>query len=220
VKTLRLSGLLACLLILTQPIAAQESALAEKIRDISPDKKFAMRIRYDAEENKTMIEDRNGDPHTIFPEAIKAVDLVSLTSKEVVANLAEADSYMGGVSLVWSQDSNWCAYYSMSGIRVGETYVYNRDGEDFHKFETEGLQVDVKGDVKNDYARPIRWLKPGVLVLEEFAIFRGGEGSATYRFTASFDEKTRQVPSHFKEKTSIKGVSSCCVDAIVNTNFP
>ena len=60
-KTLQLSGLLACLLILPQPSDAQEPtksaqqpetqnpALAEKIRDISPDKKFAMRIGYDAE---------------------------------------------------------------------------------------------------------------------------------------------------------------------------
>jgi hypothetical protein len=191
-------------LALSQPVKAQESLPAEKIRDISPDKKFAMRIRYDAEENKTMIEDHNGDPDTIFPEAIKAVDLVSLASKEVVANLAEADSYMGGASLVWSQDSNWCAFYSMSGIRVGETYVYNRHGEDFHKFGTEGLRVDVRGDVKNDYVRPIRWLKPGVLVLEEFAIFRGGQGSAGFQFTASFDEKTGKFQIISKKKLPSK----------------
>jgi hypothetical protein len=33
------------------PSNAQEPALAEKIRDLSPDKKFAMRISYDAELN-------------------------------------------------------------------------------------------------------------------------------------------------------------------------
>lgn len=170
---------------------AQESATLEKIRDISPDGKFAMRIRYDAETNKSMIEDHKGGPDSIFPEAITAVDLVSLPSREVVKNLkAGPDDYMGGVKLVWSQESNWLAFYSMSGIRVGETRVYNRHGEDFHEFETEGLQVDVEGDAKNDYVRPIRWVKPGVLVLQEFAIFRGGEGSATFRFTAKFDEKT------------------------------
>ena len=53
-KTLRLSGLLASLLILTRASYAEESALAEKIRDISPDKKFAMRISYDAEMYRQM----------------------------------------------------------------------------------------------------------------------------------------------------------------------
>ena len=53
-KTLRLSGLLACLLFLTRLGCAEEPALAEKIQDISPDKRFVMRIRYDAEAYRKM----------------------------------------------------------------------------------------------------------------------------------------------------------------------
>jgi len=33
-------------------------------------------------------------------------------------------------------------------------------------------------------------VKPGVLLLEQYDIFRGGSGDGTYRFTAKFDEKT------------------------------
>jgi hypothetical protein len=47
---------LASLLILTQPNHAQESPPAEKIRDIAPDEKLAMRILYEAEANKQLIE--------------------------------------------------------------------------------------------------------------------------------------------------------------------
>jgi hypothetical protein len=36
-KAIGLPGLLACLLILTRPIYAQEPPLVEKIRDVSPD---------------------------------------------------------------------------------------------------------------------------------------------------------------------------------------
>src|SRR6266536_4707980 len=39
-------------------ISAQEPALAEKIGDTSPDKKFAVRIRYDAEANKKLLSEQ------------------------------------------------------------------------------------------------------------------------------------------------------------------
>ena len=58
--------MLASLLTLTQPINAQESSPAEKIRDIALDKKFAMRISYDAEANKQLIESENADSEKIF----------------------------------------------------------------------------------------------------------------------------------------------------------
>jgi hypothetical protein len=44
VKCLVLLASLGCLIVAPQPICAQESAKFEKIRDISPDQKFAMRI--------------------------------------------------------------------------------------------------------------------------------------------------------------------------------
>ena len=78
-KTLRLSGLLACLLILTQPSYAEESAKFEKIRD-TPDGKFAVRVSCSSEPE---------DPNNIDSSLITAVEVVSLPSKKVVVNFAE-----------------------------------------------------------------------------------------------------------------------------------
>jgi hypothetical protein len=45
-----------------------------------------------------------------------------------------------------------------------------------------------------DNIKAIRCLKPGVLLLEQFDIFRGGNSEdATYQFTAKFDEKTDKL---------------------------
>jgi hypothetical protein len=116
---LSLPGFLA---VLAHPIGAQESASAGKICDVSPDKKFAMRIRYEAETNKQLIE-----------------------GEKAAVELNKPDD----------------------------------------------LKVDVKGDVRDGYIRPLRWTKPGVLVLEQLSIFRGGEiDDAKFQFTASFDEKS------------------------------
>jgi hypothetical protein len=110
-----LSRLRAGLLIFTQPSYAQESAKFEKIRAISPNKKFAMRILCDAEPK---------DPENIDPSSIKTVEIVSLPAKEVVGSLADGIIY-DGFSLVWSKDSQWCAFHSSSGSRVSETNAYN-----------------------------------------------------------------------------------------------
>lgn len=78
-------------------------------------------------------------------------------------------------------------------------------GENFADFKTDELRVDAKGDVRNEYVRPIRWVKPGVLLLEQYDIFRGGEGEdATYRFTAKFDEKTGKFQIASKKKVPSK----------------
>ena len=47
IKRHSLCALFAGFLALIQPANAQEPELAEKIRDISPDKKFALQICYD-----------------------------------------------------------------------------------------------------------------------------------------------------------------------------
>jgi hypothetical protein len=48
-------------------------------------------------------------------------------------------------------------------------------------------------------------LKPGSLLLEQYDIFRGGEGEdATYRFTAKFDEKTGKFQITSKKKVPSK----------------
>jgi hypothetical protein len=190
-----LSGLLASLLILMQPSYAEESPQVEKIRDVSPDGKFAVRISCSSEPD---------DPSNIDSSLITAVELVSLPSKQVVANVGQ-DNEGSAPHLIWSKDSNWFAYPLSGGPRVTDTYVYHRSGDGFARLEAEELRVDAKGNVRNEYVNPIRWVKPGTLLLEQFDIFRGGEGKdATYRFTAKFDEKTGKFRIISKKKVPSK----------------
>ena len=65
------------------------------------------------------------------------------------------------------------------------------------------MRVNAKGNVRNEYVNPVRWIKPGILLLEQFDIFRGGNGEdATYQFAAKFDENP-QISNRFKEKSSV-----------------
>jgi hypothetical protein len=117
------------------------------------------------------------------------------------------DEELGGgsnyddITLVWSPDSKWCAFY-WNFPRVGYTTAYRQCGDKFVELnKPEDLKVDVKGDVRNEYIRPLRWTKPGVLVLEQLPIFRGGEiDDAKFQFTASFDEKSCKVRAISKKK--------------------
>jgi hypothetical protein len=203
VKALVPLCLLGFLAILAHPIGAQESASAEKICDVSPDKKFAMRIRYDGETNKQLIEGEKADPEKIFSETIKAIEMVSLPSRQVVANLLGDQGRVanyGDITLIWSSDSKWCAFY-WSYPRVGYTTVYRQRGDKFVAMnDPENLLVGVKGDVRNEYIRPLRWTKPGVLVLEQLSIFRGEIDDAKSQFTASFDEKSGKFRVISKKK--------------------
>ena len=231
-KTLRLSGLLIWLLISALPSYAEEPVLAEKTRDVSPDKKFAMRISYDAEIYRQMFPEGKTEakkPSSIlqeglkteyFPVTIKKIELVSLPQKLGVAELPW-DGSADQTSLTWSRDSKWCAFYAETA-RWGLTWIYHlRD----HKFvpvsenlqpgvDVEGsvrktwgppLEVDVKGDVRREWLKPIRWVKPGVLLLEQSVIFRGADaGEATYRLTATFDDKTGKFQILSKKKVPSK----------------
>jgi hypothetical protein len=217
-KRLRLSGLLACLVFFTRPGCAEQPPLAEKIQDISPDKKFAMRIRYDAEAYRKMFPEnwdagkasaalQRGIKEEYFSATIKAIELISLPQKLVVAELPW-DGNADQTSLTWSRDSKWCAFYA-STARWGLTWVYHLRGDQFIPVsENEKPGVNVEGDargtwatpleidgdgrdVRREWLQPMRWIKPGVLLLEQSPIFRGADsGEATYRFTAKFDEKT------------------------------
>lgn len=185
------------LLVSTQPIYAQESPAFEKVRDVSPDGKFAVRILCSAEPE---------DPDKyIDPNLITAVELISLPSKKnVITLLQNTEVNSGYESSVWSQDSNWFAF-SFSTVRFSDVSVYHRSGENFADLKTDELRVDAKGDVRNEYVRPIRWVKPGVLLLEQYDMFRGGEGKdATYRFTAKFDENTGKFQIISKKKVPSK----------------
>jgi hypothetical protein len=165
-------------------IHAQDSPLAEKITNTSPDKKFAVRIKYDP----TFTGDEGEKSASVSREATRAIELVAMPSKDVVLNLGGEE---GGLEpkAVWSQDSKWFAYAISAGPRITETYVCRRSGDTFVDIKTEeGLSVDPGGDTRNQYVHPMRWVKPGTLVLEQFTIFRGGAGDSTIQFTVRFDE--------------------------------
>ncbi len=203
-KSLPLLGVLAFLIIVTTSIHAQQSAEAEKIRDISPDGKFAMRILYDGETNKQLIEGENIDPNKIFSETIKAIELVTLPAKNKVLELLPSDDVgtnYDNITLVWSPDSNWCAFY-YNQPRVGYTSVYRQQGDKFVEvIKPEDLRVDVKGDVRNEYVQPLRWTKAGVLLLEQLSIFRGGEiDDAKFQLTAGADPRTGKFKVTSKKK--------------------
>jgi hypothetical protein len=205
-KTRGSFALLATLLIPINVDLAQESSLAEKIRDVSPDKKFAMRISYDAELNKQVIQAESADPEKIFSQTIKAIELVSLPDKSVVANFL-ADQHLGGeydfILLVWSADSKWCAFYA-TAPRIGYTTAYQQRGKKFVSLSgPEQLSVEIKGHVNHEYIRPVEWTKPGVLVLEQSATFVNGSGDETpIRFTVKFDAKTGEFRTISKKRVS------------------
>jgi hypothetical protein len=177
-----------------QLINGEEPAKFETIRDTSPDQKFAVRISCSSEPE---------DPNNIDSSLITAVELVSLPSKEVVMKLPQ--NYDGGApNVIWSQDSKWLAFSLSSGPRFTETDVYHRSGDDFVAMGgEEDLAADVKGDVRNQYVSPTRWVKPGALLLEQYVIFRGGKDGtyqSHYQFTARFDEKNAKFRIISKKK--------------------
>jgi hypothetical protein len=203
-RTLRLLGLLACLLFLTRPGCAEEPRLAEKIRDVSPDKKFAMRISYDAEVEQE-------DPEKIDSTAINAIELVALPAKNKVLDLLPSDevgTIYDNITLVWSPDSKLCAFY-YNDPRVGYTSVYRQQRADKFVLVTkrEDLSVHVEGDVRNEYIRPLRWVRPGVLLLEQLCLFQGGD-EAEFQLTAGLDPKIgkfrilskKKLPPDVREK--------------------
>ena len=203
-KSLPLLGALAFLIVGTTSIHAQQSAPAEKIRDISPNKKFAMRISYDGEMNKQLVEGEKTDPEKIFSETIKAIELVTLPEKNKVLELLPPDDVgtnYDNITLVWSPDSNWCAFY-YNQPRVGYTSVYRQQGDKFVEvIKPEELRVDVKGDVRNEYIQPLRWTKAGVLLLEQLSIFRGDEiDDAKFQLRAGLDPTTGKFKVISKKK--------------------
>src|SRR5207244_12317030 len=96
-------ALFAWFLALNQPIDAQESGKIEKIRDISPDQKFAALISCSSEPE---------DPIHIDSNLISAVKLVSLPSKKIVMDLQNYDGR--------SEER-----------RVGKEYIYGRERNEY-----------------------------------------------------------------------------------------
>jgi hypothetical protein len=159
---------------------AVEIPTAKNIRYFSPDKKFAVRIAYDPS-----LLTESGDE--IPPDAVRKLELIAMPDEEVVLDFSEKEGGLQG-KVIWSQDSRWFAYALSLGQRVIETRVCHRPGDRFEKLKIEYLGVDPGGDVRNEYVKPLRWVKPGTLLLEQFSIFRGGAGDARIQFTVRFDE--------------------------------
>ena len=175
-----------------------------------------MRISYDAEAYRQMFPTEKSDAgkasaalergikEEYFSTIIKAIDLVSLPKKAVVAELPW-DGSADQMSLTWSRESKWCAFYAATA-RWGLTWVYHLRGDKFvpvgedeqpradvesdaHGTWSTPLEIEVEGDVRREWLKPIRWVKPGILLLEQSVIFRADDaGEATYRLTAEFDE--------------------------------
>ena len=185
-KTLRSFFLLVSLTVPFHVHLAQEHAASEEIRDVSPDKKFGVGILFNAKPENAK------KPDLI---SITDVDLVSLPSK---AKVMEIPTNERVPHLVWSSDSNWFAF-PLYEPRTSDTHIYHRTGDNFAEFETNRLAVDVAGDVRTERVTPIRWLKPGLLLLKDEVMFRDG-ADATVRFTARFDEKTGETKIISKKK--------------------
>jgi hypothetical protein len=125
------------------------------------------------------------------------------------------DGSANQTSLIWSRDSKWCAFYAETP-RWGLTWVYHLRGDTFvqpgveskgdaHQSWETPLEIEVEGDVRREWLKPIRWIKPGVLLLEQSVIFRSADADeATYRLTAKFDEKTGNFQIISKKKLPSK----------------
>ena len=211
-----LLALLASQLPAAEPEDEPKPELTEKISSPSPNGEYALRIMYDAALNEGMTarnppengasgEERDMDEagegeasgegeHNdgIVSHAIHGLAIVSLPGKEVLQELTESVFESGNtfydLTLLWSSDSNWCAFYHRFP-RTAYTSVYHLAGDKFRlAHKPDDLNIPTKGDVRNEYILPIRWVKPGVLELSVERIYRGDEPRGdTTGFTASFD---------------------------------
>jgi len=156
---------------------------AEKIRDVSPDGKFAVRIRYDGAPSAEQIPS----------ETVHAVEIVTLPDKKPVEQLLgeRAGGFsLEGFKLVWSPDSKAFAF-SVDDVRTSVVATEElHEGKFVPANEPEELQVDVK-NAFTQYVHPVRWVKPGELLLEEVAGFRDYERAHTMlQLTAKKDAAT------------------------------
>ena len=175
-----------------------QTAEGEKIRDISPDKKFAVRVRYDAEKNRKLLEGLSAKERRarqISSDAIVAVELVKLPEKEVAEDLlGKAASSLvsyADISLIWSPGSKWFAFYAPTETRVGYTTVYHeRDGAFIIVRDPEELRIDAKGGF-TEHVHPVRWSQPGVLVLKQYDSGRDSDTTLGFQFTIRFDAENK-----------------------------
>jgi hypothetical protein len=160
----------------------------------SPDKRFALRITSDA-----------GD------EA--KAELIEKASGKALLDFGMPHHRH---LLVWSADSKWFAYCNRAD-KTGDLSVYVWNGTAFENIELpEDLPSasadvpDSAGAVKNygGATEPLRWLKPGELLLASDETMLGREDNRTYvgvlRFTLSFDAQHHvTIKNVGKTKTTV-----------------
>jgi hypothetical protein len=171
--------------------AMAQTTEVELIRNISPNRTFAVRILCSSQPEK---------PENLDAGLIEKVELISLPAKTVIMDLPQ--DYANNVpKLIWAQDSTWLAFALASGPEATDTYIYYHSMANFTQFKADNLKVQVEGDVRNEYVEPIFWVKPGVLMLEQHDIFQGDGRDVTYRFAAAFDKLAGTVRIISKKKT-------------------
>ena len=69
----------------------------------------------------------------------------------------------------------------------------------------EDLRADAVENVRNEYISPVRSLKPGVLVLEQYSMSRG-EDDFHVHFTATYDAKNRKFRITGVKKVAVSGI--------------
>lgn len=135
---------------------------------------------------------------------IHRIELVALPEEKVVAQLLPA-SEVGttflteGLELVWSEDSKWCAFYfaypGRGGDPSGHTIVFRESGGNFvatnkpNQLRSASLDRDAESRLNED-VMPVRWTKPGNLLLKQRAeIVADSETETTWRLEVAYDPK-------------------------------
>jgi hypothetical protein len=152
-----------------------------------------MRILYEGDYEAT---------EQIPSEDIHDIQLVALPSKAVVAHLLTKEANdspfdVKDITLLWSPDSKWCAFYYETPPRAGYTTVFRLAGGKFIAANKPEDLITAKAgtmarthDVRCEYIRPLRWTKSGTLFLWQSTL-RRVEDSSDWELTAAFDGKRK-----------------------------
>jgi hypothetical protein len=175
----------AALFVLLAAVLAQAAEdpvdLETRVSHQSPNRKYAMQTVHDAGEERS--------------EAIRRIEIVALPSKKPLAQLLPEDdvgTHFEDVTLLWSDDSQWCAFY-YAAPRFGYTTVYRLAGGKFvHAHRGLTLRKEAEGDFM-EQIEPVRWTREGMLILQQLSVTRvKGEGTVEshWELSAGYDRKT------------------------------
>jgi hypothetical protein len=178
------------LIAVTAVAFSARAGTVDRARHKSPDGRFAIRVD---------VEPGTANSEEVDANEVIGIRLVAVASGKTVATLLPEDivgTNYSGVRLVWSSDSQWCAFY-YSHPRVGYLHVFHRVGSKFVEVPgTDDLRVGVErwmgvkgASARNEYRKPLRWLEPGRLLIEQWSIVRIPDGEPddlTLRLTAQY----------------------------------